>query len=221
MENRKLLKALRRQGPLSKPPHSTPEAVHDEHGRGVSWAVFLIVVVGVLCIGVALGFGVSERVQERELLWRWLLDRSGRTVDDVAYRYGELWLKNLRLDASSSPFLEGQLEAQREHLEHLGTAMIADEPVRSVEGGPETEIILLNGTELEIVLYWIDQDGDEHYYGRVAPKSGACQHTFEGHAWVVRDNDGETLSLFYAVLPRTVVFVTGAVQDTVRSGADR
>ena len=30
-------------------------------GRGVSWGVFLVVVVGVLCTGVALGFGVSER----------------------------------------------------------------------------------------------------------------------------------------------------------------
>lgn len=218
MEDRRLLKALRRQGPLSKPAHGAPEAVHDEHGRGVSWAVFLIVVVGVLCIGVALGFGVSERVQERELLWRWLLDRSGGTIDDVAYRYGELWLKQLRLDASSSPFLEGQLKAQREH---LGTAMLADEPVRSLEEGPETEIIFLNGTESEIVYYWIDLDGDEHYYGRVAPKSGACQHTFEGHAWVVKDDDGETLSLLYAVFPRTLAFVSGAVQNTVRSGADR
>ena len=205
MEDRKLLTALRRQGLLSKPARGAPTAMHDEHGRGVSWGAFLVVVVGVLGIGVALGFGVSERVQERELLWRWLLDRSERTIDDVAYRYGELWLKQLRLDASSSPFLEGQLETQREHLEHLGTAMLADEPVRSLDGGPETEIIFLNGTESEIVYYWIDQDVDEHYYGRVAPNSGACQHSFEGHAWVVKNDDGETLSVFYAVLPRTLI----------------
>ena len=60
---------------------------------------------------------MSERVQERDLLWRWLLDRSERTVDDVAYRYGELWLKQLRLDAGSAPVLEGQLKIQRKHLE--------------------------------------------------------------------------------------------------------
>ena len=58
--------------------------------------------VGVLFIGVAAGFGVSERIQQRELLWRWLLDRTERTVDDVTYRFGELWLKQLRLDVNSS-----------------------------------------------------------------------------------------------------------------------
>ena len=205
MEDRKLLKVLRRQGLVSKPAPGASAAVHDEHERGVSWGVFLVAVVVVMGIGVALGFGVSERVQERELLWRWLLDRSERTINDVAYRYGEVWLKQLRLDASSSPFLENQLKAQRAHLEHLGTAMLADEPVRSLEGGRETEIIFVNGTESEIVYYWIDRDGDEHYYGRVAPESGACQNTYEGHAWVVKNDAGETLSVFYAALPRTLI----------------
>ena len=41
----------------------------------------------------------------------------------------------------------------------------------------------------------------------------------KGHAWVVRDNNGETLSLFYATLPRTLAFVTGAVQDTAGEAA--
>ena len=205
MENQKLLKVLRQQGLVSKPARGASAAVQDEHERGVSWGVFLVAVVVVLGIGVALGFGVSERVQERELLWRWLLDRSERTIDAVANRYGEVWLKQLRLDAVASPYLESQLKAQREHLEHLGTAMLVDEPVRSQEGGPETEIIFVNGTETEIVYYWIDHDGDEHYWGRVAPESGACQDTYEGHAWVVKNDDGETLSVFYAALPGTLI----------------
>ena len=105
-------------------------AAGDEYGRGVSWGVFLVVVVGVLCIGVALGFGASERLQQRELLWRWLLDRSERTVDDVAYRFGELWLKQLRLDANSPDYdaSESRIRTQREQLEHLGRAMVDDEP---------------------------------------------------------------------------------------------
>ena len=208
MDDRKLLKAVRRHGLLSKSADGVPTAMRDDKPeRGVSWGFFLIVVPVVLCIGVALGFGVSERVQERELLWRWLLGRSERTVDDVAYRYGQLWLKQLRLDASSTPILEGQLKIQREHLEHLGTAMLADEPVRSMDGGADTEIIFLNGTETAIAYYWIDHAGDEHYYGRIGPKSGVCQHSFEGHAWVVRNDEGEPLSMFYAVLPSTLAFV--------------
>ena len=220
MDDRKLRKAIRRQGLLSRPAHGAPEAVHDEHGRGVSWAVFLIVVFWVLCVGAALGFGVSERLQERELLWRWLLHRSERTIDDVAYRYGELWLKQLRLDPNTSPVLEGRLKAQRERLEQLGTAMLADEPapatnleldLRSTMGGTETEIVFVNGTEAEIAYYWVDEDGFDHYYGHVAAGSGACQHTFEGHVWVVKDGVGGTLSVYRATLLGNLAVVTSAL----------
>ena len=49
-------------------------------------------------------------------------------MDDVAYRFGELWLKQLRLDVNSpgAEVLEGWIRAEREHLEHLGRAMVAD-----------------------------------------------------------------------------------------------
>ena len=85
-----------------------------------------MVVVGVLCLGIAAGFGVSERLQQRELLWRWLLDRSERTIEDVAYRFGELWLQQLRLDVNSPHYdaLEARISTQRELLERLGREMV-------------------------------------------------------------------------------------------------
>ena len=216
-------------------------ATRDEDGRGVSWGVFLLVVAGVLCIGVALGFGVSERVQQRELLWRWLLERSDRTIDAVAYRYGELWLKQLRLDANSSDYdaLASRITIQREQLERLGTAMVDDEPaqavnveprecnpysdqwarlpvfepyllpnLRSTGGGGETEIIFVNCTRSEIAYYWVDRDGVERYYGRIAPNSDAIQHSFEGHIWVVKNSNGIDLSVFRAALARSLAYVT-------------
>ena len=215
-------------------------AAGDEYGRGVSWGVFLVVVVGVLCIGVALGFGASERLQQRELLWRWLLDRSERTVDDVAYRFGELWLKQLRLDANSPDYdaSESRIRTQREQLEHLGRAMVDDEPapatnlergecnlysdqwerlrvfdpyllpnLRSEDGGRETEIIFVNCTGSEVAYYWVDRDGVERYYGRIAPKSDAIQHSFEGHVWVVKNGNGVDLAVFRAALPKSLAFV--------------
>lgn len=204
-------------------------------------------VIGVLCTGVALGFGVSERLQQRELLWRWLLDRSERTVDDVAYRIGELWLKQLRLNANSADHavLEGRIRIEREHLEHLGRTMIDDEPapeanpeslgpegreecnlysdrwerlravdpyllanLRSAGGGGETQVIFVNCTESEIAYYWIDRDGVEHYYGRIAPGSDTIQHSYEGHVWVAKDGNGAILSVFRAALTRSLAFVT-------------
>ncbi len=199
-----------------------------------------MVVIGVLCTGVALGFGVSERLQQRELLWRWLLDRSERTVDDVAYRFGELWLRQLRLDANSSDYdvLESRIRTQREQLEHLERAMVDDQPapatklqpgecnlysdprerlrmfdpyllpnLRSTGGGRETEIKFVNCTGSEITYYWVDRDGVEVYYGRIAPKFDAIQHSFEGHIWVVKNGSGENHSVFRAARPKSLAFV--------------
>ena len=203
----------------------------------VSWGVFMLVVVGVLCIGVAAGFGVSERLQQRELLWRWLLDRSERTVDDVAYHFGELWLKQLRLDANSPHFdvLEARLRSERNHLERLGKAMVtaasaesgsecslnpgdrkrsrAFDPyllpnLRSADVGGETEIIFVNCTESEIAYYWLDRDGVERYYGHIAPQADAIQHTFECHVWVVKDTAASNLSVFRATRSISLAVVT-------------
>ena len=223
------------------PVDGTSAALRDEDRRKVSWWVFLTVVVGVLFIGVAAGFGVSERIQQRELLWRWLLNRSERTVDDVAYRFGELWLKQLRLDADSSDYavLTGRIETQREHLERLGRAMVddesapatvnlssecsrlystsgsrlrADDPyllpnLRSTDIGGETAIILVNCTDSEIDYYWVDRDGVESYYGRIAPGADVIQHSYHGHIWVVKDAAGVNLSVFRATRSVSLAFV--------------
>ena len=58
MEDRKLLRAVRRHGLLSESAHGVPTAMRDEHERGVSWGFFLVVVPVVLCIGVALSVSV-------------------------------------------------------------------------------------------------------------------------------------------------------------------
>ena len=201
----------------------------------------MMVVIGVLCIGVAAGFGVSERVQQRELLWRWLLDRSERTIDDVACRFGELWLQQLRLDVNSPHYdaLEARIWTQREQLERLGREMVSDEPtpecdlysgdrerlrvfdpyllpnLRSTGGGAETEIIFVNCTGSEIAYYWVDRDGVERYYGRIAPKSDAIQHSFEGHIWVAKNSADVNLSVFRAARSVSVALVTGEVPSRI------
>ena len=187
----------------------------------------MLVVFGVLCTGVAAGFGVSERVQQREMLWRWLLDRSERTIDDVAYRFGELWLKQLRLDANSPHFavLDARMRTERNHLERLGKALVADESgaecsqypggrqrlrafdpyllpnLRSANVGGETEIFV-NCTESEVAYYWVDRDGAERYYGHVAPRADVIQHTIEGY------RPHQDLSVFRAARSISLAVVT-------------
>ena len=216
-------------------------AGRDEDGRKISWGVFIMVVVGVLCIGIAAGFGVSERLQQRELLWRWLLDRSERTIEDVAYRFGELWLQQLRLDVNSPHYdaLEARISTQRELLERLGREMVDDKPtpectaypgrwerlrvfdpyllpnLRSTRGGAETEIIFVNCTGSEIAYYWVDRDGVERYYGRIAPKSDAIQHSFEGHIWVAKNSADVDLSVFRAARSVSVALITGEVPSRI------
>ena len=48
----------------------------------------------------------------------------------MAYRFGELWLKQLRLNANSSDYaaLTSRIKTQREHLERLGRTMVDGEP---------------------------------------------------------------------------------------------
>ena len=79
--------------------------------------------------------------------------------------------------------------------------------LRSEDGGRETEIIFVNCTGSEVAYYWVDRDGVERYYGRIAPKSDAIQHSFEGHVWVVKNGNGVDLAVFRAALPKSLAFV--------------
>ena len=194
-------------------------------------------IVCMLCVGVVLGFGLSERLQQRDLLWRWLLERSGRTVDDVAIRYGELWLERMRLNPDSADYevLESRRLVQQKHLERLARMMTLDEPIANdLPGGcdqypewdrlrgvdphllpnlqstgseVETHVIFVNCTNIEVSYHWVDGSGTQHYYGHVMPDAHARQHTYEGHIWVVKNRRGEDLAVFRATAPVAVAIV--------------
>ena len=62
----------------------------------------------------------------------------------------------------------------------------------------ETEILIVNGTKAEIAYYWADYEGDEKFYGKIAPDTFVNQHTYTGHIWLIKDVDGNNLALFRA-----------------------
>lgn len=72
----------------------------------------------------------------------------------------------------------------------------------------ETEIIFVNRTNSDIAYYWIDYDGNERYYSRVAPSYHIPQTTYFGHYWIVKDMNGNNLALFQAKDKTGRAFVT-------------
>ncbi len=79
------------------------------------------------------------------------------------------------------------------------TAQVALEEIRpSTDGGAETSITFINRTDDELQLFWIDAGGAPTAYGTVKAGAQKVQHTFEGHTWLLRDEEGRPRAAFSA-----------------------
>jgi dipeptidyl-peptidase 4 len=80
---------------------------------------------------------------------------------------------------------------------------------KSRKQGEETEIRFDNQTERSVKLFWIDEAGERHAYGRIAAGEQRAQHTFAGHLWLVTNNQEEELAKFLATAePATAIIVS-------------
>ena len=70
--------------------------------------------------------------------------------------------------------------------------------LKSGDDDTETAIIFMNGTKAEITYHWVDDDGNEKSYGKIAPDAFVNQHTYVGHVWLVKDANGRNLAIFRA-----------------------
>ena len=70
--------------------------------------------------------------------------------------------------------------------------------LKSGDGDTETAILFVNGTEAEIAYYWVDDEGNEKFYGKVAPDAFVNHQTYVGHVWVIKDMNERNLALFRA-----------------------
>ena len=86
--------------------------------------------------------------------------------------------------------------------------------LRSPSGGTETEIIFVNNTKAEITYYWVDFDGNEEFYGTIAPDDSVNQQTYEGHIWLIKDVNGNNLAVFRAT-EKTERMIVSAVSHPV------
>ena len=70
--------------------------------------------------------------------------------------------------------------------------------LKSGDDATETAVIFMNGTKAEITYHWVDDDGNEKSYGKIAPDAFVNQHTYVGHVWLVKDANGRNLAIFRA-----------------------
>ena len=70
--------------------------------------------------------------------------------------------------------------------------------LRSGASDTETAIIFVNGTKTEIAYYWVDSEGKEKYYGKIAAGDFVNQHTYAGHIWLVKGANEGNIAAFCA-----------------------
>ncbi len=70
--------------------------------------------------------------------------------------------------------------------------------LKSEGGDTETAIIFMNSTKAEIAYYWVDYEGNEKFYGNIAPNAFVNQHTYVGHIWLIKDVNERNLAVFRA-----------------------
>lgn len=70
--------------------------------------------------------------------------------------------------------------------------------LKSEDDVRKTTIIFVNATKSEIGYYWVDDEGNEKPYGKIAPDAFVNQHTYAGHIWLIKDVNGQNLAVFRA-----------------------
>ena len=65
---------------------------------------------------------------------------------------------------------------------------------RTRRTGPASVLTILNRLDAGVEVFWMDLEGKEQIYGRIAPGGEAVQHTYAGHQWVVKDLSGNPLA---------------------------
>ena len=82
------------------------------------------------------------------------------------------------------------------NLEELNLNSLSN--LKSGDGDTETAILFVNGMETEIAYYWVDDEGNEEFYGKVAPDAFVNHQTYVGHVWLIKDANDRNLAVFRA-----------------------
>lgn len=78
--------------------------------------------------------------------------------------------------------------------------------LRSITSQLPVAITVSNKTKGRMArLLWIDFDGNRKHYATLAPGVRQTQQTYEGHVWVIEDQNGNCGMIFTAGAPAEIV----------------
>ena len=78
------------------------------------------------------------------------------------------------------------------------TLAVTDKPRPSSGGGEETRLTFANQSGEDVLLFWIDTEGQHKGYGSLKAGERREQHTYAGHVWLAQDAMGKTLGVWEA-----------------------
>lgn len=77
-------------------------------------------------------------------------------------------------------------------------AGLKEVPRASSRTGEEVNITFSNQTKDTMELFWLDDQGERHGYGKIKPGEERQQHTFAGHVWLAVNQENQVQAAFEA-----------------------
>ncbi|MDI9403916.1 MAG: prolyl oligopeptidase family serine peptidase [Limnohabitans sp.] len=91
---------------------------------------------------------------------------------------------------------------------------------RSRGQGASSGVRFVNRLDESVELFWVDTRGAERSYGKIAAGAEREQHTFGGHAWIVKTAGGEVLGHVVAADVEKTAVIERAATDRGSSPRD-
>jgi hypothetical protein len=79
--------------------------------------------------------------------------------------------------------------------------------VRSVESEVATEIQFVNQRDSQVLIYWVDFEGQRQLYSTLEPGEAVDQETYLTHPWLVTDAQQAVLGIYHPAAEARVVVI--------------
>jgi dipeptidyl aminopeptidase/acylaminoacyl peptidase len=105
----------------------------------------------------------------------------------------------------------GPLRTIADEVSNAARAGLKAEPqiARSRDGGERTPIRFENRLDRDLEYFWVMPDGKLRSYGRVGAGKTAQIETYEGHAWLLKDDENKAIASFLAAANESLAIIDG------------